>query len=64
MAEEHVSEVLVDDCVCALEALRASPDLTLESLEPGTIEAIERAQRVVHAVEAAQERTARAIGEG
>ncbi len=59
MAESaHVSEVLLDDCVCALEALLASPDLTFENLEPATIEAIEMAQRVLHAAKATRERTA------
>jgi hypothetical protein len=43
---------LLHDCVCALDALLASPDLNLDSLERETRDAIDVAHAVVHAVKA------------
>ena len=46
---------LLGKSVCALEALLESPDLNLDNLEQGTIDAIELAREVVHDVKAVRD---------
>ena len=51
---EHVLEAHLGECVSALEALLASPDLNLDCLEPATRDAIEHAHTVLQTVQAAR----------
>ena len=51
---EQILEGLLGDCVVALEALLASPDLNLDCLEQATHEAIEVARETLRAVKEAQ----------
>ena len=49
---EELMERLLGDCVVAIEALLASPDLNLDCLEQATRDAIEAARETLHAVRA------------
>ncbi len=51
---EHDLEAHLGECIRALEALLACPDLNLDSLEQATQEAIERAHTVLQTVQAAR----------
>ncbi len=46
---------LLGKSVCALGALLESPDLNLDNLEQGTIDAIELAREVLHDVKAVRD---------
>ena len=49
---EQLMERLIGDCLFAIEALRASPDLNLDCLEQATQDAIEVARVALRAVKA------------
>jgi len=53
-AREKLLEGLLSDCVVALEALLASPDLNLDCLEQATHHAIEAARETLRMVKDAQ----------
>jgi hypothetical protein len=55
-AREQILEKLLRDCVCAIDALLMSPDLSLESLEEATLDAIEVGHKTLAAVKAALEK--------
>ena len=50
MAESISDGELLHECAGAFERLLSSPDLHLDSLEPGTIDAIDHAYRVLQKI--------------
>ena len=52
-AREQLLEGLLRNCVFALEALLASPDLNLDSLEQATLDAVEVSRETLQTVKTA-----------